>query len=147
MTKHNKKLLFLVGQSCMNVRTGTQEQDLQFHQAEVDTIMFSIHHTLLSKGIHNDVILDTRDTDNYVAAAYQSHMYPEMMGIKRGQHVIDCKKFVEPDMVHCVIPMYIMTGNDQVSVFLGKVRVPCSKKSRRVTEQKISWNTVGKMKN
>ena len=56
---HNKDLLYSVGQSCLNVRTGVQEQNLQFHQSEADTIMFSIHHALRTQGVKDDIIFDT----------------------------------------------------------------------------------------
>ena len=143
LAKHDKNLYFSVGQSCMNVRTGAQEQHLQFHQAEADTIMFSIHDALRSQGIKDDVIFDTKDTDNYVAAAYQAHLYPERMGIKCGNKFIDCRLLVEPDMVHCVIPLHVMSGCDQVSGFFGKGKSTMFNKIKKSTRAKEQLEHCG----
>ena len=138
MSTHNKTIMFSTGMSCINLRTMAQEQHLQFQQAEADTIMFSIHDTLRSQGVKADVIFDTRDTDLYVTSAYQSHLYDENMGIKRGKDYINCKELVEDDMIHCIVPLALMTGGDNVAGFYGKgkgVIYKRVKKSNRAQEQ------------
>ena len=140
---HNKDLLYSVGQSCLNVRTGVQEQNLQFHQSEADTIMFSIHHALRTQGVKDDIIFDTKDTDNYVSASYQAHLYNDRMGIKRGQEFINCSSLVEPNMVHHIIPLYVMTRMDQISGFFGHGKSTTYKKAQKSIRAKEQLEHCG----
>ena len=68
------------------------------------------------------------------------------MGIKRGKEYINCKELVEEEMIHCIVPLHLMTGSDNVSGFYGKGKVLCTRESRRAAELRSSWNIVEKTK-
>ena len=80
--KHNKEVLYSVVKECVNIETGIEYAELKFGQAEADTIMLSVYSVLRSNGFNGDIVIDSKDTDVYIAAAHVAHLYPGKLLIK-----------------------------------------------------------------
>ena len=53
-------------------------------------------------------------------AAHAAHLNPGKLLIKSAYQYIDCKKIKDENMVHCIIPLHVITACDAESRFYGK---------------------------
>ena len=77
------EIVYSVGSHCTNLFTQQQIQNYSFNQSESDTILFSAYAALRESGYSGPVVIDTADTDSYVAAAFISHVLPGMLESRR----------------------------------------------------------------
>ncbi|KAJ8375166.1 hypothetical protein SKAU_G00057460 [Synaphobranchus kaupii] len=85
------EIVYSVGSHCTNLSTQQPMQNYSFDQSEADTILFSAYAVLRESGYSGPVIIDTADTDAYVAAAAISQQLPDMLCIKRKQETVLCR--------------------------------------------------------
>ena len=57
-------------------------------------------------------VIDSADTDIYVAAAAISQKLPGLLCIKRKQATILCHNLVPEEMADCIVPLHCLTGCD-----------------------------------
>ncbi|KAJ3603232.1 hypothetical protein NHX12_030974 [Muraenolepis orangiensis] len=77
------KIVYSVGSHCTNLSTQQLMQNTgqySFDQSEADTILFSAYAVLRESGYSGPVVIDTADTDAYVAAAAISQQLPGFYG-------------------------------------------------------------------
>lgn len=94
-------------------------QNYSFDQSEADTILFSAYTVLRESGYSGPVVIDTADTDAYVAAAVISQKLPGMLCIKRKQEAFFCRGLVTEEMADCIVQLHCITGCDANSGFYG----------------------------
>ena len=110
----------IVGSDCINLSTQESMPDYSFSQSEADTILFSTYAVLRDSGYSGPVVIDSADTDTYVAAAAISHKLPGLLCIKRKQETALCRNLVPEEMADCIVPLHCLTGCDANSGFYGK---------------------------
>ena len=90
-------------------------------QAEADTIMVSIVHTLRHNGYTSlsTNVIDSKDTEVYAESALSASKNNGDLLIKCVGGVVDCTKLASSDMTECVVPLYIFTGRDGAFRFYG----------------------------
>ena len=91
--------------------------DNSFSQSEADTILFSAYTLLRDCGYNGPVVIDSADTDTYVATAAISQKFPGLLYIKRKQDTILCRSLVPEEMTSCIVPQHCITRN--LHVFSG----------------------------
>ena len=116
----DKEIIYSNGVHCENVATGLDIDLLKLDQSEGDTIMISIYAQFRDNGDMTTTVLDSADTDVYVASFYAANKYPGEIIIKRGSDFINCKTLFDETLIDCVIPFHIMTGCDATSGQYGK---------------------------
>eukprot|EP00745_Piridium_sociabile_P040935 TRINITY_DN7979_c0_g1_i3.p1 TRINITY_DN7979_c0_g1~~TRINITY_DN7979_c0_g1_i3.p1 ORF type:complete len:449 (-),score=103.89 TRINITY_DN7979_c0_g1_i3:362-1708(-) len=114
------EIVYSVGSHCTNLSTQQPMENYSFDQSEADTILFSAYAVLRESGYSGPVVIDTADTDAYVAAAVISQQLPGMLCIKRKQELIFCRGLVADEMAGCIVQLHCMTGCDANSGFFGK---------------------------
>ena len=75
---------------------------------------------LRESGYSGPVVIDSADTDAYVAAAFISKQLPGMLYIKRKQETVVCSDLVTDEMADCIVQLHCMTGCDANFGFYGK---------------------------
>ena len=85
-----------------------------FDQCEADTVFFSAYAVLREYGYSGSVVIDTADTNAYVAAGDISQQLPSMLCNKRKQEAVFCRALVTRKMADC------MTGCDANPGLFGK---------------------------
>ena len=65
-------------------------------------------------------MLDSADTDVYVAAATVSHQFPGDLLIKKEGGLICCRSLFPDYLMNCIIIFHFLTGCDANSAFYGK---------------------------
>ena len=75
--------------------------DYSFSQSEADTPFIRC---IVYSG---SVVIDSADTDIYVAAAAISQKLPGLLCIKRKQATILCRNLVPEEMADCIVPLHI----------------------------------------
>ena len=65
------------------------------------------------------VVLDSKDTDVYVQAAYVSQQLQGDLIIKRKHAIINYKALLSHEVGQIIIPLHIITGSDHTSGFYG----------------------------
>ena len=73
---------------------------------------FSFLHTLYCLQCSGPIVIDSADTDIYVAAAAISQKLPGLLCIKRKQATILCHNLVPEEMADCIVPLHCLTGCD-----------------------------------
>ena len=63
------EIIYSVGSDCTNLSTQEPMPDYSFSQSEADTILFFTYIVLRDSGYNGPVVIDSADTDAYVAAA------------------------------------------------------------------------------
>ncbi|KAL8605116.1 hypothetical protein ACOMHN_018917 [Nucella lapillus] len=114
------EIIYSVGSHCTNLSTQEPVENFTFDQSEADTVFFSIYSVLRESGYSGPVVLDSVDTDAYVAAAVISRQLPGMLCIKRKHETIFCRGLVTDEMADCIVQLHCMTGCDANSGFFGK---------------------------
>ncbi|KAL8591125.1 hypothetical protein ACOMHN_063749 [Nucella lapillus] len=114
------EIIYSVGSHCTNLSTQEPVENFTFDQSEADTVFFSIYSVIRESGYSGPVVLDSVDTDAYVAAAVISRQLPGMLCIKRKQETINCRGLVTDEMADCIGQLHCMTGCDANSGFFGK---------------------------
>ena len=69
------------------------------------------------------VVIDSADTDIYVAAAAISQKLPGLLCIKRRQATILCHNLVPEEMADCIVPLYCLTGCDANSARVNSLDI------------------------
>ena len=118
--KVDVEIVYSVGSQCTNLSTRQPMENYSFNQSEADTILFSAYAVLRESGYSGPVVIDTADTDAYVAAALITQQLPGMLCMKRKQEMILCRSLVSDEMADCIVPLHCMTGCDANSGFYGK---------------------------
>ena len=90
-------------------------------QAEADTIMVSIVHTLRHNGYTSlsTNVIDSQNTEVYAESALAASKNNGDLLTKCGGGVFDCSKIASSDMTECVVSLYIFTGRDGAFSFYG----------------------------
>ena len=90
-------------------------------QAEADTIMVSIFHTLRHNGYTSlsTNVIDSKDTEVYAESALSASKNNGDLLIKCGDGVVDCSKLASSDMTECVVPLNTFTGSNGAFSFYG----------------------------
>ena len=88
------EIVYSVGSNCTNLSTQESMPEYSFSQSEADTILFSAYAVLRNSGFSGPVVIDSADTDTYVAAAAISQKLPGLLCIKRKQETILCRSLV-----------------------------------------------------
>lgn len=114
------EIVYSVGSHCTNLSTQQPMPNYNFDQSEADTVLFSAYAALRESGYSGPVVVDTADTDAYVAAAAISHQLPGMLYIKRKKEMVVCSGLVTDEMANCIVQLHCMTGCDANSGFYGK---------------------------
>ena len=114
------EIVYSVGSHCTNLSTQQPMQNYCFYQSEADTILFSTYAVLRESGYSGPVVIDSADTDAYVAAAFISKQLPGMLYIKRKQETVVCSDLVTDEMADCIVQLHCMTGCDANFGFYGK---------------------------
>lgn len=114
------EIVYSVGSTCTNLSTQQPMENYCFAQSEADTVIFSIYAALRELGYSGPVVIDSADTDTYVAAAVISQQLPGMLFIKRKQETIICRGMVTDEMADCIVQLHCVTGCDANSSFHGK---------------------------
>ena len=114
------EIVYSVGSHCTNLSTQQPMENYSFDQSEADTVLFSTYAVLHESGYTGPVVIDTADTDAYVAAAVISRQLPGMLCIKRKQETVLCCGLVTDEMADCIVQLHCMTGCDANSSFYGK---------------------------
>ena len=83
--------------------------DYSFSQSEADTILISAYRCIVYSG---PIVIDSADTNIYVAAAAISQNLPGLLCIKRKQATILCHNLVPEEMADCIVPLHCLTGCD-----------------------------------
>ena len=120
------EIIYSVGSDCTNLSTQEPMPDYSFSQSEADTILFSTYIVLRDSGYNGPVVIDSADTDAYVAAAAISQKFPGLLCIKRKQDTILCRNLVPEEMASCIVPLHCLTGCTQG--FLARVNSQCMTK-------------------
>ncbi|KAJ8333974.1 hypothetical protein SKAU_G00412930 [Synaphobranchus kaupii] len=89
------EIVYSVGSHCTNLSTLQPMQNYSFDQSEADTILFSAYAVLRESGYSGPVIIDTADTDAYVAAAAISQQLPG--GEEAQQKLLRCGDSLDPE--------------------------------------------------
>ena len=92
-------------------------------------------------------MLDVKNTDVYTGAAHAGHIQPGNLLVKREYRNIDYKKLVDENMVHCIVPLHVITGCDPESGFYGKCKSKLFETVRKDREHKHNFSTVEKLRN
>ena len=80
--------------------------DYSCSQSDADTIFIS---ALRCIGYGSGpVVIDSADTDIYVAAAAISQKLPGLLCIKRKQEIILCRNLVPEEMADCIVPLDVI---------------------------------------
>ncbi|CAB3976667.1 Hypothetical predicted protein [Paramuricea clavata] len=109
-----------LGVECVNLSSGSIQQDLAFDQCEADTIILSFYTALRASGYNDPVIIDAADTDVYIQAAAISHDVPGIICIKKKKELLFCRGMcADEDIAKCLIQFHVMTGCDANSCFYG----------------------------
>jgi len=116
----NAAIVYSVGSHCTNLSSQQPVENFSFNQSEADTILLSAYAALRESGYSGPVVIDTADTDAYVAAAFTSHVLPGMLCIKRKQEIVLCRGLVTEEMAECIVQLHCITGCDANSGFYGK---------------------------
>ena len=69
------------------------------------------------------VVIDSADTDIYVAAAAISQKLPGLLCIKTKQATILCHNFVPEEMADCIVPLHCLTGCDANSARVNSLDI------------------------
>ena len=138
-----RNCLYSVGSDCTIANLSTQESmpDYSFSQSEADTILISI---LISAcicciGYSGPVVIDSAETDIYVAAAI-SQKLPGLLCIKRKQATILCHNLVPAD---CIVPLHCLTGCDANSARVNSLDIEEEKAIEEFT-QDAKWKAMKK---
>ena len=68
-------------------------------------------------------VIDSADTDIYVAAVAISQKLPGLLCIKRKQATILCHNLVPEEMADCIVPLYCLTGCDANSARVNSLDI------------------------
>ena len=85
--------------TCTNLSTQESVPDYSFSQFDADTILIS------GSG---SIVIDSADTDIYVAAAGISQKLPGLLCTKRKQETILCRNLVPEEMADCIVPLDVI---------------------------------------
>ena len=81
-------------------------QNYSFDQSEANSILFSTYAVLRESGYSGPVVIDTADTDAYVAAAVISQQLLGMLSIKRKKEtILCCRLMVTEEMADCIVQL------------------------------------------
>ena len=81
------EIVYSVGSKCTNLSTQEFMPDYSFSQSEADTILFSAYAVLRDSGYSGPVVIDSADTDTYVAAAAISQKLPSSKERRKQSYV------------------------------------------------------------
>ena len=87
---------------------------------EADNAIFFIYNKIREGGSETPVVIDAEDMDILVTSAYVSSLLPGTLGIKQKKGVFDCKQLCTEDMASIAVRVYVMSGIESVSSFLGR---------------------------
>ena len=139
----NKRMIFSNGQTCIDLTTGVALGDLQFDQAEADTIMLSAYSKLRSTGTTVPFVIDSEDTDVYVQAAYVSHHVRGDLYIKRKQTFLHCRDLCSPEEADILIQFHALTGCDHNAGFYGHSKKAIYNKVQQEPEARALMSRCG----
>ena len=77
------EMIYSVGKECKHLANDSDVHSLKFDHSEADTIMISIYGEIRKDGKRTPIVLDSADTDVYVAAAHASHQFAGDFLIKK----------------------------------------------------------------
>ena len=100
------EIVYSVGSHSTNLSTQQPMENYSFDQSGADTVFFSAYAVLCESGYTSPAVIDTVDTDAYVAAAVISRQWPGMLCIKRKQETVLCRGLVADEMADCIVQLH-----------------------------------------
>ena len=94
--------------------------DFIFDHSEADTIIFSVYAVLRELGYSGPVVIDSGDTDTYVAVVLIAQKFSGMLYIKRTKNIVSYRTLMNAEIANCIVQLHCMTGCDANSGFYGK---------------------------
>ena len=104
----------------MTTGTDVPIRDFGFKHPDADTTLLSLYARLRAENFTETVVIDSRDTDVYVQAAYVSHQICGDLLMKRKDGLVNCHAMLSDDVARVIIPLHVITGSDHTSGFYGQ---------------------------
>jgi len=102
-----------------NLRTGAASVNFGFKHPEADTMLLCAYAKLRAENYKEIVVLESKDTDVYVQAAYVSHQLQGTLLIKCKNEFISCSAMLSEDVANILIPLHVITGSGHTFGFYG----------------------------
>ena len=142
------EIIYSVGSDCTNLSTQEPMPDnaqitVSVNLRQTPFSFLPAYTVLRNSGYNEPVVIDSADTDAYVAAAAISQKFPGLLCIKRKQDTILCRNLVPEEMASCIVPLHCLTGCDANSGFFGKGKLSVYDKVARSAEARELLSKCG----
>lgn len=143
VTTSTEIIYCVVGSTAKNLTTGMLMPQFTFSHAEADTVIFTTYSVLRSNGYTSPVVLDTKDTDNYVQAACVAPRTTGLLCVKRTTQFINARCLCSEPMSESIIALYVFSGCDHNSGFYGTSEMFIADRLKNSEEAKNLLATCG----
>ena len=136
-------IIYCEGEVSTNLSTGVANGDYVFKHPEADTMLLSAYAKVRTTNYTGPLVLDCRDTDVFVQAAYVSNQIRGDLLIKHKNAFINCRDMLSEEVADIIIPLHVITGSDHTSGFYGHGKKKVLEKVMVVAEARELLGRVG----